>query len=118
VDLGTAAGKKTVRTAAHKELKGHDDKARIDEMTAHYEDARRKHDSAMKHVQDTQVELDRYGKQLEQIKSAHVHSVRTENERKEAEAVTRQKAQDADDAYKNMKEQMADLHKTGVGLKG
>ena len=119
VDLGTAMfGKGTVDHEIGAGNKHRGDRAVIDEMTNKYDSAVKKHEIAMKNVQDTQVELDRYREQLTQIKSAHEHSVNAEIERHDAEALTRKKANDADVAYKKMKSQMAELHKTGAGLKG
>jgi hypothetical protein len=117
VDLGTSA-KKADYKAAHKELVHRDDKTQIDELTKNYTNAVANHEIALKSVHKTQVELDWYGEQLKQIKSAHEDSVNAEKEKKAAEALTKQKAQDAESAYQTMKDKMADLHSAGAGLHG
>jgi hypothetical protein len=111
VDLGTAAGKNKNTKTEGREMGHRSDQVQIDDMRKKYEAAVQKHEIAIKSVQETQVELDRYGDLLKQLEAAHEHSVSAERERNEAEEVKRKKVDEANLAYKKMKDQMAELHK-------
>ena len=112
VDLGTAGNKdkKEANAVARKEVH-RGDKTEIDAMRKKYEAAVQKHEIAVKTVEAAQLELDKYGDLLKQLESAHEHSVSAEKERTEAEELKRTKANEADLAYKKMKDQMAALNK-------
>ena len=112
VDLGTAGNKdkKDAKAVARNE-EHRGNKTEIDAMRKKYEAAVQKHEIAVKTAEATQVELDKYGGLLKQLDDAHEHSVSAERERNEAEEVKRKKVDEANLAYKKMKDQMAELHK-------